>query len=84
LKHFASARFWSCYQLLPENIRKLADKNFELLKSNPQHPSLHFKQIGQYRSVRVGLAHRALATDVHDGLLWFWIGTHADYDDLIG
>jgi len=83
LRHSASSRFWSCYERLPENIRKLADKNFELLKSNPQHPSLHFKKIGDYRSVRIGLGHRALAVEVEDGLLWFWVGTHADYDELI-
>jgi hypothetical protein len=32
----------------------------------------------------VGLRHRALAVEVEDGLLWFWIGSHADYDKLIG
>lgn len=83
MKHFASSRFWSCYERLPERIRELADKNFELLKSNPQHPSLHFKKVGGYRSVRVGLMYRALAVEVNDGLLWFWIGTHAEYDELI-
>ena len=84
MKHFASSRFWSCYERLPENVRTLADKNFELLKTNPQHPSLHFKKIRQYRSVRIGLAHRALAVEVENGLLWFWIGTHAEYDALLG
>lgn len=83
MKHFASSRFWNCYERLPEHIRKLADKNFELLKTNPRHPSLHFKKVGSYRSVRVGLGYRALAVEVKDGLLWFWIGTHGDYDDLL-
>ena len=84
MKHFASSRFWSCYERLPENVRKLADKNFDLLKTNPQHPSLHFKKVREYRSVRVGLTHRALAVEVENGLVWFWIGSHAEYDDLIG
>ena len=83
MKHFASSRFWSSYEKLPDSIKKLADKQFKLLKTNPRHPSLHFKEIRQYRSVRVGLAYRALAIEVEGGLLWFWIGTHADYDDLI-
>jgi hypothetical protein len=83
LKHFASSRFWSSYERLPENVRKLADKNFKLLKTNPQHPSLHFKKIREYRSVRVGLGYRALAVELEGGLLWFWIGTHAEYDDLV-
>jgi hypothetical protein len=83
LKHFATPQFWACYERLPDQIRQLADKNFELLKSDPRHPSLHFKKVGNYRSVRVGLSYRALATEAEGGLLWFWIGTHAQYDELV-
>ena len=75
--------FWSGYQSLPETIRDLADKNFVLLKSDPDHPSLHLKKVGRIWSARVGLRYRALATESDDGLLWFWIGSHADYDKLI-
>jgi len=45
---------------------------------------LHLKKIGRYWSVRVGLHFRALGIDVDDGILWFWIGSHADYDKLVG
>jgi hypothetical protein len=84
LKHHASTRFWRAYDALPEPVRRLADGSFELLKSNPRHPSLHFERVGRFRSVRVGLHHRALGVDVEDGVLWFWIGTHAEYDALVG
>ncbi len=47
MKHFTSPSFWACYDQLPQNIQKLADKNFELLKDNPQHPSLHTKKVGK-------------------------------------
>jgi hypothetical protein len=69
LKHSASPDFWDCYQRLPEPIRKLADKSFRILKTNPRHPSLHFKKIGEYRSVRVSLYYRVLAIEVPEGLL---------------
>jgi hypothetical protein len=59
------------------------DKNFELLKADPHHPSLHFKKIGQLWSVRVGLSYRALGLDNGDTVIWFWIGSHADYDKLV-
>ena len=59
------------------------DKNFELLKQNPNHPSLHFKRIGRFWSVRVGLKYRALAVEGNAGLVWFWIGPHGAYDNLI-
>ena len=83
MKHFASPRFWACFKSLPNNLRDLADKNFELLKSDPKHPSLHFKQIGNLWSVRVGKHFRALGLNKDEGIVWFWIGSHADYDKLI-
>lgn len=83
MKHFASPKFWACYNSLPKEVRSLADKNFELLKENPKHPSLHFKQIGNLWSVRVGRHYRALGLDKKEGIVWFWIGSHADYDKLI-
>ena len=43
MRHFASRAFWEAYDKLPEQIRALADKNYELLKTNPRHPSLQFK-----------------------------------------
>ena len=82
MRHFASLAFWEAYQRLPGAVRELADKNFELLKQEPSHPSLRFKKVGRFWSVRVGLRYRALATQVDGGLLWFWIGSHADYDAL--
>ena len=84
MRHFASLAFWEAYQRLPGAVRELADKNFELLKREQSHPSLRFKKVGRFWSVRVGLRYRALATQVDGGLLWFWIGSHADYDAMIG
>lgn len=84
MSHFASPAFWEAYSKLPKAVRDLADKNYALLKREPQHPSLRLKKVGKYWSVRVGLRYRALATEVDGGLLWFWIGSHADYDTMIG
>ena len=61
----------------------MADANYEQLKTDPSHPSLHFKKIGKYRVVRVGLHCRALAIEVSEGLLWFWIGGHSEYDKIL-
>ena len=66
--HYASKSFWEKYDLLPSSVREVADKNFEILKSNPKHPSLHLKKINKYRSIRIGIKYRALATEVDDGL----------------
>jgi hypothetical protein len=84
MRHFASPAFWEAYRRLPQAVRDLADKNFALLKSDPEHPSLRLKKVGRYWSARVGLRYRAPAVEVDGGLLWFWIGSHADYDAMIG
>jgi hypothetical protein len=84
LNHFASPEFWRRYRALPAEVRILADRCFELLKANPRHPSLHLKHVGEYWSARVGLHYRALGVDDGEAISWFWIGTHADYDKLIG
>jgi len=55
LNHYASSDFWAGYRTLPTGIQALADKSFALLKSDPRHPSLHFKRVGEFHSVRVGL-----------------------------
>lgn len=83
MRHFASPAFWEKYGELPESVQELADKNYEKLKADPNHPSLHLKKVGRYWSVRVGRKYRALGVDVEEGILWFWIGTHAEYDKLL-
>lgn len=83
MTHFASPDFWFHYRLLPESIQDLADKNFSLLKENPKHPSLRFKKVGPYWSVRVGLSYRALGKERKEGIIWMWIGSHAEYDQLL-
>jgi hypothetical protein len=84
LKHSATEDFWRCLRSLPKPVQELARKNLALLKKNPRHPSLRFKKIGEYRSIRIGLGYRALAVESADGLVWFWIGDHAEYDRMVG
>jgi hypothetical protein len=83
MRHFASRAFWGAYDRLPEQVRDLADKNFALLKDNPRHPSLQFKKVGRFWSARVGSRYRAIAVEDNGNLVWFWIGTHAEYDALV-
>jgi hypothetical protein len=88
MQHHASTAFWTQYQTLPAEIRERANKQFALLKQNPQHPSLQFKKLGERHgheiwSARVTLKYRALAMRRESGYLWFWIGDHERYEQLI-
>ena len=82
MKHWVSSEFWDLYEKLPINVRTLADKNYALLKEDPKHPSLHFTSVGKFWSVLVGIRYRALAIEIDEGFLWFWIGSHSQYDKL--
>lgn len=53
------------------------------LRQDPHHASLRFRQIGRFWSARVGLHYRTLAVQDGTDWIWFWIGTHAEYDRLI-
>jgi hypothetical protein len=81
--HRATARFWTRFARLPETVQKVARQNFELLKENPAHPSLHFKKVGKLWSVRAGINHRALAVEDGADFIWVWIGPHDEYQRLI-
>ena len=82
MSHHAHPDFWSQYHRLPRHIRDLADHNFDLLKSDPRHPSLHLKKVGRHWSVRIGIHYRAVGVESPQGILWYWIGTHAEYDRM--
>ena len=83
VKNRATPDFWRCYNELPEKTQRLADKSFEMFKEDPSHPSLHFKKVGKLRSVRVSLNCRALSVEKKKNLIWFWIGSHDEYEKLI-
>jgi hypothetical protein len=83
VRHRASRKFWQDYAQLPLDIQNLADRGFEILKQDPRHPSLHFKKVGRFWSVRVGIHYRTVAVERGVDIVWFWIGRHDKYDFLI-
>ena len=83
MNHFATPGFWFHYRHLPTEVRQLADKNFQLLRENSQRPSLRLKKIGEFWSARVGLHYRVLAKERVEGLVWFWIGHHSEYEQIL-
>jgi len=43
-----------------------------------------FKKTGNVWSVRIGRGYRSLAVLDGDTFHWFWIGTHDEYERLLG
>ena len=80
MRSHALPSFWKCYKGLLKHVQKLADKNFALLKENPQHPSLVSRKKGGVYTAEIGRSYRALARERKGHYYWFWIGTHEDYN----
>lgn len=79
-------QFRSLFEALPSTIQREANETYRRFRADPAHPGLRFKLVSVYGPVyaaRVGLHYRALAIRMPDYWLWFWIGTHADYDRLL-
>ena len=73
--------------MLPADAQNLAVKNYHLWCSDPQHPSLHFRRLQGSTNrftVRIGKHYRALGRLTKGTMTWVWIGTHSDYDRLVG
>ena len=68
----------------PQTFKNRRGSNLNFLRSNPRHPSLRFRKVGEVWSARVSSNYRALADTIDGGYYWFWIGSHADYDKQIG
>lgn len=83
-RHRATSRFWKGFAKLPSDVQATARASFETLKADPNHPALRFKKAGNVWSARVGLHFRAIAEEDEDGYVWLWIGTHSEYDKLLG
>ena len=79
-------RFRRAFARLPESIKERAREAYRRFVENPNHPGLRFKRIHSTEpvySVRVTKDYRALGLLEDDTIIWFWIGSHADYDELI-
>ncbi len=86
MKHLALGSFWEKFHKLPKDIQTKAKKCFKILKQDERHPSLHFKKLKLddiVWSVRVDQNYRALAFEDKNNIVWFWIGTHTEYDKMI-
>jgi mRNA-degrading endonuclease RelE of RelBE toxin-antitoxin system len=83
MKSLTTRQFRDAYRKLPKPVRRQARRAYRLFLQNPAQPGLNFKKIddqdGLY-SVRVGLGYRALGKLDGPDVIWFWIGSHAEYD----
>lgn len=81
-----TASFRRALSKLPPEARRHARRAYRQFKHDPSQPSLRFKAIhaeDPIYSARVGMHYRAVGVLTGKEMIWFWIGTHAEYDRLI-
>jgi hypothetical protein len=86
LTSYLTKNFITCFEHLPKRVRESARRNYKLWRQDPNHPSLQFKKVGRKQdaySVRVGIGWRALGIKDEDTIVGFWIGSHAEYSQLL-
>ena len=83
MKSRAVRSFWERYHSLPPGIQRLALKQYRLWLRDPSHPSVRFKKVGDYWSARITDDYRAVGIMDGDTVVWFFVGSHSDYDRLL-
>ncbi len=79
--------FWAAYSRLSESTKRDARKAYARFEQDPAHPALRFKKLAGYAdvwSVRISAQYRAVGQRRGDEIVWVWIGSHNDFDNLFG
>lgn len=79
-------QFRRMFARLPIDVRHQVRKAYNLFKANPKHPSLRFKRVHSTEpiySVRININYRAVGVAEKGEIIWFWVGSHAEYDRLL-
>ena len=82
-----SPAFWHLLGGLSDHGQRLARDAYQRFMTDPGHPGLRFKKLDgseDFWSVRVGAQYRAVCRRRGDTVEWFWIGTHGEYDKIVG
>jgi mRNA-degrading endonuclease RelE of RelBE toxin-antitoxin system len=86
MKSRTTRQFRALFHSLPKSVQRQAREAYRLFSENPTHPGLHYKQVHSdppIYSARVGIGYRAVAVRDGEEVVWYWIGSHVDYDKLL-
>jgi hypothetical protein len=81
------------YTALPERIKEAVRDSCNLFDRDPAHPSLRLHRLTDLRgashqpdsfSVSITMRYRAIYVVRGAMNIWYWIGTHADFDRFTG
>ncbi|MFZ4790123.1 MAG: hypothetical protein ACOYMW_04385 [Candidatus Competibacteraceae bacterium] len=79
-------QFRKALSRLPDQVQNQARLAYRQFQHDPGHPSLRFKPVHTSLPIyaaRISKGYRALGQKDERGMVWFWVGPHADYDRLL-
>lgn len=86
MKSCTTESFRRLFANLPAQIQIQTRSAYRQFKADPNYPSLHFKKIHAtlpIYSARINRNYRAVGQLENDTMVWFWVGSHAEYDRLL-
>lgn len=86
MKSRTTAQFRKMFADLPDSIQEQTRKAYQQFKQDPSYPSLRFKKVHSklpIYSARINRNYRSVCQLEDDTVIWFWVGSHAEYDLLL-
>lgn len=86
MKSRTTAEFRKSFAALPKQVQEQTREAYRQFKENPSYPSLRFKKVHPelpIYSARISNNYRTLGQLDGDTAIWFWVGSHAEYDRLL-
>jgi hypothetical protein len=86
VKSRTTTSFRKLFANLPKQVQEQARGAYRQFKQDPYYPSLRFKKVHPQLpiySARISKNYRAVGQLDEDTIIWFWVGSHAEYDRLL-
>ncbi|MCL1474912.1 type II toxin-antitoxin system RelE family toxin [Argonema antarcticum] len=86
MKSRTTTQFRKMFAELPEQVQEQTREAYRQFKQDPSYPSLRFKKVHPklpIYSARINRDYRVVGQLDEDTVIWFWVGSHAEYDMIL-
>jgi hypothetical protein len=86
VKSRTTTEFRKLFANLPKQVQEHTRAAYRQFKKDPSYPSLRFKKVHPelpIYSARINKSYRAVGQLDGDTVIWFWVGSHAEYNSLL-
>lgn len=86
MKSRTTNEFRKLFANLPKQDQEQTRAAYRKFKEDPNYPSLRFKKVHPelpIYSARISKSYRAVGQLDGDTVIWFWVGSHTEYDSLL-